>query len=84
MHDTSLLPSPPDQLRPGVVVPGTVLSMGLIELNWALMLYWIVWKRIVLDSETVLRLKWTIRIEMSELLLNWVAWNMTVFDIGTV
>ena len=48
MQSTLLLPSLPDPVRPGVVAPDRVLSMDLIELNWILMLKWIVWNRTVL------------------------------------
>ena len=43
MRSTALLPSLPDQLKPGVVAPDKLLSMGRIELNCILMLNWIVW-----------------------------------------
>ena len=43
-HLLLLLPSP---LWPGVVAPDRVLSMDQIELNCELMLYWIVWNRIL-------------------------------------
>ena len=48
MWCTSLLPSLPGPLWPGVVAPERVLSMGQIELNWVLMLSWIAWNRTVL------------------------------------
>ena len=43
MRSTSSLPSLPDPLRPGVIVPDRVLSMGQIEVNWmtyAILEYW--------------------------------------------
>ena len=42
-RSTPLLPSLPSPLWPGVIAPGRILSMGQIELNWILMLNWIVW-----------------------------------------
>ena len=47
MQSTPSLPSLPDPLWPGVVVPDRVLSMGQIELNCVLMLNWIAWNRTV-------------------------------------
>ena len=54
MWSSSSLPLFPGLLWPGVgplwsgvVTPGRVLSMGQIELNYILMLNWIVWNRIV-------------------------------------
>ena len=47
MHCTSLMPPLPGPLRPRVVAPDRVLSMGQIELNSVLMLNWIAWNRIV-------------------------------------
>ena len=43
IRGTPSLPSLPRPLWPGVVVPDRVLSMGQIELNLVLMLYWIAW-----------------------------------------
>ena len=40
-----LLPGP---LKPGVVAPDRVQSMGQTELNSVLMLNWVVWNRTVL------------------------------------
>ena len=48
MRSTPSLPSLPGSLYPGVVAPDRVLSMGLIELNFVLMLNWIAWNRPVL------------------------------------
>ena len=48
MWSTSLLPSLPCPLWPGMVAPDKVLSMSQIELNSVLMLKWIVWNRTVL------------------------------------
>ena len=45
MHSTHLVPSLPSLLRPGVVAPDRILSIGQIELNCVLMLNWIVWNR---------------------------------------
>ena len=47
------MPLLPGQLWPGVVTPDRVLFMGQIELNWVLMLNWIVRNRTVFDIETV-------------------------------
>ena len=49
MRSTPSLPSLPGPLWPGVVAPDRVLSMGQIELNCVLMLYWIVWNITVLS-----------------------------------
>ena len=40
MLSTSSLPSLPGSLRPGMVTPDGVLSMGLIKLNCVLILNW--------------------------------------------
>ena len=45
MWNTSSLPSLPGPLCFGVVAPDRVLSMGQIELNYVLMLNWIVLNR---------------------------------------
>ena len=45
---STLLPSFPGPLWPGVVASDKVLSMGQIELNSVLTLNWIVWNRTVL------------------------------------
>ena len=42
-----LLPLHPGPLWPGVVAPDSVLSMGQIELNYVIMLNWIIWNRTV-------------------------------------
>ena len=47
MWSTPSSPSLPGPLWPGVVTPDRVLFMGQIELNWVLMLNWIVWNRTV-------------------------------------
>ena len=47
MRSTTLLPSLPGPLWPGVVAPDRVLSMGQTELNYLLMLNWIVCNRTV-------------------------------------
>ena len=39
------LPSLPGSLWPWVIEPDRVLSMGQAELNWVLILKWIVWNR---------------------------------------
>ena len=44
----------------GVVAPDRILSMGEIELNFVLMINWIVWNRPVFDIETVLILNWIV------------------------
>ena len=38
MWSAPLLPSPPGPLRPEVVVPDRILSMGQIKLNYVIML----------------------------------------------
>ena len=55
MQRISLLPSLPGLLWTGVVAPDRVLSMGQIELNWVLMLNWIVWNRTFLISNCELK-----------------------------
>ena len=50
MQSTSLLPSLPGPLWPGLVAPDRVLSMGQIEINCVLMLNWIAHNRTVLIS----------------------------------
>ena len=45
IRSTPSLPLLPGPLRPGVVVPDRVLSMGQIELKCVLMLNWITWNR---------------------------------------
>ena len=45
MRNTSSFPSLPGPLRPRVVAPDRVLSMGQIEQNCVLMLNWIIWNR---------------------------------------
>ena len=78
----SLLPGP---LWPGVVGPDRVLSMSQIELNSILMQNWVFWNRTVFDIETVcghyktiLILNWIVWIRT--VWLNWIAWNINVFD----
>ena len=44
------LPLLPGPFWVWVVAPERVLSMGHIELNWVLMLNWIIWKRTVCTS----------------------------------
>ena len=68
MQSTTLLPSLPGPLEPGVVVPDRVLSMGQIELDCLLMLNWIVRNRNYWHLNSVF-------------MLNWIVWNRTVFDI---
>ena len=48
MRSTSLLPSLPGPLWPGVVAPDRVLRLGQIELNFVFTLNWIAWNRTVL------------------------------------
>ena len=48
MQSSLSLPSLSFPLRPGVLAPDKVLSMGQIELNSILMLNWSFWKRNVL------------------------------------
>ena len=52
MQSTPSLPSLSGSLCPGVVAPTRALSMGKIELNYVLMLNWIVWNRTIFDIET--------------------------------
>ena len=68
MQRTPLLPSLPGPLRPEVVAPDRVLSMGQIELNCVLMINWITWNRKVFCIETVL-------------MQNWIVWNRTVLTL---
>ena len=51
MQSTPSLPSLPVPLWSRVVAPDMVLSMGQIELNFVLMLNWIVWNKTVLIFE---------------------------------
>ena len=48
MRSTPSLPSLPGPIWPGWVASDRVLSMGQIELNYAIMLNWIAWNRIIL------------------------------------
>ena len=50
---TSLLPSLPGPLCPGVVAHDKVLSIGEIELNYVLMLNWIVWNGFGINQPTM-------------------------------
>ena len=52
MWSTLSLPLLLGPLRPGVVAPDRVLSIGQIELNCVLKQNWIVWKRTVFDFYT--------------------------------
>ena len=70
-QSTPLLPSFPDSLWPGLVMPNRFLSMVQIELNVELMLNWITWNRTFWHLNGVL-------------MLNGIVWNRTVFDIETV
>ena len=47
MQTTLSSPSLPDPPWPGVVAPDIVLPMGQIEINFLLILNWIVWSRTV-------------------------------------
>ena len=47
MQSIPLLPSLSRPLRPGVVAPDKILSMGQIEQNRVLMLNWFTWNRTV-------------------------------------
>ena len=67
IRSTSSLPSLPGPLWPGVAAPDWVLSMGQIELNSVLMLE--------------IELFWNLNYV---LMLNWIVWNETVFDIETI
>ena len=60
MRNSPSLPSLPGSLWPAVVARDRVLSMGQIELNWVLMLNWIVWNRTVLtfNCEVNKKLYW--------------------------
>ena len=66
MWSTPLLPSFPGPLWLGVVAPDKVLTMGQIELNFVLILNWIVWNGIVLTFKLLL-------------MLNRNVWNRTVY-----
>ena len=48
MQSTPSLPSIPSPHWPGAIASDRVLSMGQIELNYVLMINWIVWNRTVL------------------------------------
>ena len=83
MLSTASLPSLSSSLRPGVVAPDRVLSIGQIELNCVLKLEWIACKRTVLTLKQhyyakLNCLKWN-----CFCMLNWIVWNRTVFDIET-
>ena len=60
MWSATSLPLLPGPLWPGVVALDRVLSMGQIELNYVIMLSWIVWNGTVFDIEIVLTLNWII------------------------
>ena len=68
MRSTPSLPSLPGSIWPGVVASDMALSMGQIELNFVLMLIWIVWDGTVFDIETVIK-------------LNGIVWNRTVLTL---
>ena len=70
MQSTPSLPSLPSPLWPGVVALDRVLSIGEIGLYWAFILNWIVKKRTVFDTETLLALNWFLEIGMF--------WHLTV------
>ena len=53
MHSTPSLPSLPGSLCLGMIAPDRVLSMSQIELNFILMLNWIVWNGTVLKFNSV-------------------------------
>ena len=71
MWSTSSLPSLPGPLWARVTAPDRVQYMGQIQLNFVLMLNWIVWNRTVLAFDTVQT--------KTILILNWIAWNGTVY-----
>ena len=71
MQSTPSLPLLPGPLKPGLVAPSWVRSMGQIELNYVLVLNWTVWNGTVHDIETVLTLNWIVR-------------NRTVFTFSCV
>ena len=82
-RSTPSFSSLPGLLRPGVVAPDSVLSMGQIKLNCELVLNWIAWNRTVLTCKLgsyakLHCLKWN-----GFCMLNWIVWNRTVFDIET-
>ena len=69
------------------MAPDSVLSMGKIELNYVLMLNWIIWNRTVSDTETVyvyetklfkMELFWhlTVGKQKTILILNWIVGNL--------
>ena len=70
----------PGSLRPGVVAPDRVLSMGQIELNCVFMQNWIIWNRCVDKNYAYTKLNCWI----GTVWLNSIAWNKKVFDNWTV
>ena len=99
MQMTPSLPSLPGPLRPRVVAPLWVLTIGQIELNYVLILNWIVWNRTFWHLNCILRLNWigwnktvfsfswhlNCVLHLNCLLmLNWIVWNGTVFYLETV
>ena len=71
----NLLSSLPGPLWPGVLALDRVLSMGHIELNYVLMLNWIVWNRTVLIfKRTALTFKY---MQTKTILIqNWIVQNL--------
>ena len=64
MWSTLLLLSLPGSLRPGVVAPERILSMGQIVLNCVLLLNWIVWNRTVYIYKNGFGIEWLIMVDM--------------------
>ena len=74
IRSTSLLPSLPGPLWPGMVATHRFLSIGQIELNCVLILNWVVWNRTVLYA--ILN-----SLKKNLFMLNWIACNRTVLTI---
>ena len=84
MQNTSSMLSLSGPLRPGVVAPDRILSIGQIELKCVLMVNWITWNKTVLifKQSTYAKLnclKWNYFC-----MRNLIVWNWTVFDIETI
>ena len=71
MQNTPSMTSLPCPLWPRVVTPDRALSMGQIELNYVLMLNWVVWNRTVFENETV-------NLWKTELFERELFWNLSV------
>ena len=78
MRSNSSLQSLPDPLRPGMVAPDSVLSMGQMEINCLLIQNWTDWNITVFDIETVIRQTWIVWIRT--VWKNWIACKRNIFD----